>query len=158
MKRLGATGAACLLLFVLLAEAGLSTRRQSVGWDEGDHMFAAYMMAHTGDYGLNPEHPPLVKFLAAVPLIGRSLWVPQLHNRFFKGDAYAGGRDWLARNDGDRNQIVFEMRLAAGLLALACCKASRKLPAPESAVTNHSLLEVLVPVNPGSRYFRLRKP
>jgi hypothetical protein len=31
-------------------------------------------------------------------------------------------------------------------------------PAPESAVTNHSLLEVLVPVNPGSRYFRLRKP
>jgi hypothetical protein len=31
-------------------------------------------------------------------------------------------------------------------------------PAPESAVTNNGLLEVLVPVNPGSRYFRLHKP
>jgi hypothetical protein len=32
------------------------------------------------------------------------------------------------------------------------------LPAPESAVTNNGLLEVLVPVNPGSRYFRLHQP
>jgi hypothetical protein len=31
-------------------------------------------------------------------------------------------------------------------------------PAPESAVTNNGLLEVMVPVNPGSRYFRLHKP
>jgi hypothetical protein len=31
-------------------------------------------------------------------------------------------------------------------------------PAPESAVTNNALLEVLVPVSPGSRYFRLHKP
>jgi hypothetical protein len=31
-------------------------------------------------------------------------------------------------------------------------------PAPESVVTNNSLLEVLVPVSPGSRYFRLHKP
>ena len=31
-------------------------------------------------------------------------------------------------------------------------------PAPESAVTNSGLLEVMVPVNAGSRYFRLHKP
>jgi hypothetical protein len=31
-------------------------------------------------------------------------------------------------------------------------------PAPESAVTNNGLLEVLVPVNPGTRYFRLHQP
>ena len=31
-------------------------------------------------------------------------------------------------------------------------------PAPESAVTNNGLLEVLVPVTPGSRYFRLHQP
>jgi hypothetical protein len=31
-------------------------------------------------------------------------------------------------------------------------------PAPEPAVTNNGLLEVMVPVNPGSRYFRLHKP
>src|ERR1035441_8145756 len=42
MKCLGATGAACVLLILLLVETGLSTRRQSVGWDEGDHIFAGY--------------------------------------------------------------------------------------------------------------------
>jgi hypothetical protein len=31
-------------------------------------------------------------------------------------------------------------------------------PAPESAVTNNALLEVMVPVNPGTRYFRLHQP
>jgi 4-amino-4-deoxy-L-arabinose transferase-like glycosyltransferase len=82
-------------------------------------MFAAYMMWHAGDYGLNPEHPPLVKLLAAVPLLGRQLWVPPLSGRFFKDDAFSGGQKFLARNDGDRNQIVFQMRLAAGLLAIA---------------------------------------
>lgn len=93
--------------------------RESPTFDEGDHMFAGYMMLHAGDYGLNPEHPPLVKLLAATPLIGRPLWIPEPHNRDFKIEAYLNGRDWLARNDGDRNQIVFQMRLAAGLLAVA---------------------------------------
>jgi 4-amino-4-deoxy-L-arabinose transferase-like glycosyltransferase len=93
--------------------------RESLTFDEDDHMFAGYMMWHTGDYGLNPEHPPLVKLLATVPMLGRQLWVPPLKGRDFKAEAYLDGRDWLARNDGDRNQLVFQMRLSAGLLALA---------------------------------------
>ena len=93
--------------------------RESLTFDEGDHMFAGYMMWHTGDYGLNPEHPPLVKLLATLPVLGRNLWVPPLMNREFKSEAYLDGRDWLARNDGDRNQLVFQMRLSAGLLAIA---------------------------------------
>ena len=31
-------------------------------------------------------------------------------------EAYLDGRDWLARNDGDRNQLMFEMRVAAEIL------------------------------------------
>jgi len=96
----------------------LVVHRESLTFDEDNHMFAGYMMWHTGDYGLNPEHPPLVKLLATAPLLGRPLWVPELTNREFKTEAYLDGRDWLARNDGDRNQLVFQMRLAAGLLAL----------------------------------------
>ena len=91
--------------------------RESLTFDEGDHMFAGYMMWHAGDYGLNPEHPPLVKLLATLPLLGRPLWVPQLQNREFKAEAYLDGGEWIARNDGDRNHLVFQMRLAAGLLA-----------------------------------------
>jgi hypothetical protein len=76
------------------------------------------MMWHTGDYGLNPEHPPLVKLLATLPIMGREQWVPPLQGRDFKAEAYLDGRDWLARNDGSSQRMVFQMRLAAGLLAL----------------------------------------
>jgi 4-amino-4-deoxy-L-arabinose transferase-like glycosyltransferase len=93
--------------------------RESLTFDEDNHMFAGYMMEHTGDYGLNPEHPPLVKMLAALPMLGRNLWVPPLQGRDFKAEAYLDGRDWLAHNDGSSQQMVFAMRLTAGLLALA---------------------------------------
>jgi len=92
--------------------------RESLTFDEGNHMFAGYMMWHTGDYGLNPEHPPLVKLLATLPVLGRDLWVPPLKGREFKAEAYLDGRDWLARNDGSSQRMVFQMRLAAGLLAI----------------------------------------
>ena len=94
----------------------LTIHRASPTFDEGNHSFAAYMMLHTGDYGLNPEHPPLVKYLAALPTLGRDLWIPENKNRSFKTEAYVDGGEWLARNDGDRNQLIFHMRLAAGLL------------------------------------------
>src|ERR1700723_3442258 len=97
----------------------IMVHRESLTFDEGNHMFAGYMMWHTKDYGLNPEHPPFVKLLATAPLLGQPLWVPELKGRDFKTEAYLSGRDWLARNDGDRNQLVFEMRAAAGFLAVA---------------------------------------
>lgn len=106
------------LLLVQTLQMSYVVHRESLTFDEDDHMFAGYMMLHTGDYGLNPEHPPLVKMLAALPLMGRDLWVPPLRNRDFKAEAYLDGRDWLARNDGGSQRIVFQMRLAAGLLAI----------------------------------------
>ncbi len=111
--------AAVVALLVVQAALMVSVvRRESLTFDEGDHMYSAYMMAHTGDYGLNPEHPPLVKFVAALPLTGARLWTPPLEGRDFKVEAYMGGRDWVARNDGASGRMVLKMRLAAGLLAL----------------------------------------
>ena len=108
------------IVVALIAVQSLLTvlfiHRASPTFDEGNHSFAAYMMLHTGDYGLNPEHPPLVKFLAALPTMGQDLWVPENKNRSFKTEAYVDGGEWLARNDGDRNQLIFHMRLAAGVL------------------------------------------
>lgn len=108
---------ACLMA-VQAAQMAFVVHRESLTFDEDNHMFAGYMMWHTGDYGLNPEHPPLVKLLATIPLLGRNLWIPPLKGRFFKTEAYLDGRDWLARNDGGSQRMVFQMRLAAGLLAL----------------------------------------
>lgn len=106
------------LIFVQALQMALVVHRESLTFDEDDHMFAGYMMFHAGDYGLNPEHPPLVKMLAALPLLGRNLWIPPNRNREFKTEAYLDGRDWLARNDGGSQRLVFQMRLAAGLLAI----------------------------------------
>lgn len=33
---------------------------ESLTFDEGNHMFAGFMMLHRGDYGLHLEHPPMV--------------------------------------------------------------------------------------------------
>ncbi len=107
----------CLLL-IQTAQMVYVVHRESLTFDEANHMFAGYMMWHTGDFGLNPEHPPLVKLLATFPELRRDLWVPALKDGNFKGEAYRGGQEWLARNDGSSQHMVFEMRLAAGLLAL----------------------------------------
>ncbi len=106
-----------VLLVVQAVLVLVMAHRESLTFDEDDHMFAGYMMWKTGDYGLNPEHPPLVKLLAAVPILGEKLWIPPLQGREFKKEAYLSGRDWLARNDGASQRLVFRMRMAAGLLA-----------------------------------------
>ncbi|HTW46550.1 MAG TPA: glycosyltransferase family 39 protein [Acidobacteriaceae bacterium] len=111
----------CLIVLVLLAVQAVlvvaMVHRESLTFDEDNHMFAGFMMWKTGDYGLNPEHPPLVKLLAAVPVLREKLWIPPLQGRPFKEESYLDGRDWLARNDGASQRFVFRMRLAAGLLA-----------------------------------------
>ena len=109
-------GVAVALIAVQSTLTVLTIHRMSPTFDECNHSFAAYMMLHTGDYGLNPEHPPLVKYLAALPTLGQTLWVPEDKHRSFKTEAYVGGGEWMAHNDGDRNQLIFHMRLAAGIL------------------------------------------
>ena len=106
------------LLLIQVAQFTYVVHRESLTFDEDNHAFSGYMMWKTGDYGLNPEHPPLVKLLAAVPTLGRHLWTPPLQGRFFKSEAYIDGRDWLARNDGASRRLLFRMRMMTGILAV----------------------------------------
>ena len=108
-------GGLIILQMVLVA---IIVHGESLTFDEGDHIFAGYMMWHTGDYGLNPEHPPLVKLVATLPLLQEKLWVPSLQQRWFKAEAYRDGRDFLERNDGPNHHLLFRMRLAAGVFAM----------------------------------------
>lgn len=106
------------LIILQIVQFTFVVHRESLTWDEGNHSFSGYMMWKTGDYGLNPEHPPLVKLLAAVATLGKKLWTPPLQGRFFKGEAYLDGRDWLARNDGGSQHLLFQMRMMTGILAI----------------------------------------
>jgi len=112
---------AALLLLVLLGELTLSVRRQSPAYDEAHHLFAGYMSWKTSDFGINPEHPPLVKSLAALPLLSMNLKVPPMRlNAFFKVEAYLDGRDFLFGNGGapGADRILFRARMAAATLSL----------------------------------------
>ena len=61
--------AVIVLLAVQVTLAVIVLHRESLTWDEGCHMYARYRMWKNSDYGLNPEHPPLVKLLATLPVL-----------------------------------------------------------------------------------------
>jgi len=110
----------CLLLLLFGWQLGSTVRQESLTWDEGDHIFAGYMSWKTHDFGLNPEHPPLMKMLATVPLLGLPLKVPALQHRYFKDEAYLDGRELLFDNAPDYSveSLTFRVRMAAGIVAI----------------------------------------
>jgi 4-amino-4-deoxy-L-arabinose transferase-like glycosyltransferase len=91
-------GAACLLA-ILTAELLLSLRQMSLTLDESAHLYAGYQHWRARDFGVNPEHPPLVKMVAALPLLGMNLKQPHPPNPFFIVEEYAGGGELMQAND-----------------------------------------------------------
>jgi hypothetical protein len=120
--RFGAPG---VLLLVLLFELVSSIGWQSPTWDEGDHLFAGYESLRRLDDSLNPEHPPLAKMVAALPLLPLGLKVAPQQGRYFKDEAYFGGRELIFRNgaaDGGRysaGTIMFRARMAVSVFTFA---------------------------------------
>ena len=106
----------CLLLLVISLQLFLSVRRESQTWDEGDHIFAGYRTWTNGDFGLNPEHPPLVKLLATIPLLWSQPMAPALEERFFKEDAFLRGKEFLYQNDPE--DILSRTRTTVAILTL----------------------------------------
>jgi len=133
------------LIILQLLLVAIIVHGESLTFDEADHIFAGYMMWHSGDYGLNPEHPPLVKLVATLPLLREKLWVPPLQQRMFKGEAYRDGRDFMERNDGPGHRLLFRMRLAACVFA-ACLSVTVFLMGSEFFGEPAGLLALLLVV------------
>jgi dolichyl-phosphate-mannose-protein mannosyltransferase len=58
-----------LLLLVFCLISSTAALQKSPTYDEPVHLFAGYSYLNWGDYRINPEHPPLAKILAALPLL-----------------------------------------------------------------------------------------
>ncbi|HEY5382869.1 MAG TPA: phospholipid carrier-dependent glycosyltransferase [Acidobacteriaceae bacterium] len=123
-NRLWIALAVTALLLIMWGQMLHAVRGQSLTWDEDDHIFAGYESLKTHDFGLNPEHPPMIKMVATLPLLPLQLKVPPLQHRFFKTESYLDGRELLFRN-GPANgghysaeTLVFRTRLAASLFSL----------------------------------------
>jgi hypothetical protein len=100
-----------LLLAIMTAELAQSARQQSQTFDEACHIFAGYRYWKTFDFGINPEHPPLVKLVAAIPLLRLPLRDPSVPDEYFRTVEYDIGRDFLYANDA--KSLLWRARLAA---------------------------------------------
>ena len=114
-RRLTICGLACFLALFVFQYIHIADAN-SLTWDEGDHIYAGYMSWMHKDFGLNPEHPPLVKLVAALPLLDMQFKMPPLRDRRYEMEAFLGGKDFVYRNDA--NTIAFRARMAAMLFTL----------------------------------------
>lgn len=105
-----------LLLAVMAAELALSARQQSQTYDEAAHIFSGYRYWKNFDFGANPEHPPLVKLVATIPLLQMPLHVPFIPNDQFKTVEYKTGEEFLYGNDAVT--LLWRTRMAAAVLAI----------------------------------------
>ena len=113
--RLGNTVVFVIILFAFWIQAFLAIPRLSATSDEAVHLAAGYSYWKTHDFRLNPEHPPLAKLIASLPL----LWIrPKLdlsHSDWMTADEYGFGANFLYGNDADR--LLFWSRAAMVILA-----------------------------------------
>lgn len=114
---------ALLLLMALLA--GGAARRESATFDEGAHIGAGVSYLQKLDMRMNPEHPPLAKVLAAVPLVIRGTHADYSHLswtisskifRQFLAEWVFG--NWMLMKWNDPYSTVFLARLPMLFLTL----------------------------------------
>lgn len=101
---------AVFLILVFVGELAWSVHRQPLTWDEGNHIYAGYESWISGDFGINPEHPPLLKAIATLPLLPMHLYAPApVSLTLSKTEAYLNGRALIYDNGGlnTANKLIF---------------------------------------------------
>jgi len=116
LPRLAVIAAVTALLAVILVQLALMANANSATFDEPDHIYSAYMQAKHGDFGLNPEHPPLIKYLGALPLLNMQFKMPPMWDRFYRLQEADGGRAFVFENDA--NTILWRVRMATSVITL----------------------------------------
>lgn len=104
MTRTAAILAAASLLSVLAGVSLWTLSRDALTFDEKAHIAAGYSSLVKGDYRLNPEHPPLLKDLAALPLLSLDISFPDEHPAWAQDDQAPPW--WAQFNVG--NALLFE--------------------------------------------------
>ena len=115
-RRLLVGTAIVALLCIYVVEVTSSSRDLSAIWDEPTHILAGYRYWQAGDYGLNPEHPPLAKLVGAFPLLFMKLRVPHLWHDDSKPAVVIEGRKFVYANNADA--LLLRVRLAEAVLGM----------------------------------------
>jgi len=123
-------------LAILAAELLFSVHQNSQTFDESAHLYAGYSYWKTHDLGINPEHPPLAKLVAALPLLPLKLAVNPPPAIYFRGASSTGGRLFLYSHNAE--SLLFRSRMAISIftfvLALLVFFAAREMFDTETAL------------------------
>jgi len=112
-----------VLAALLLTSFGIMfsiSRQESPIMDELAHIPAGYSYLKYQDYRLNPEHPPLVKMIAAAPLLLMNLNFP-ITSSAWQSDAngqWSVGNLFLYHSDNNAGQVIDWARVGPILLTL----------------------------------------
>ena len=109
---------AILLLGACFLTAFLSSRNMSLTMDEKAHIPSGYSYLAFRDYRLNPEHPPLAKDLAALPLLFLDLNFPLEHKSWTQdvNGQWDAGYEFIFNSGNNPDQIIFWTRLPMMIL------------------------------------------
>ncbi len=106
------------LLLALLVQCLLSMRLMSASFDEHAHLPAGYTYWQTGDFRLNPQHPPLVKLLCAAPLLLLGPKVDWSDEAWRTANEWRFGFVFFYQWGNDADSLLFWGRLPIVLLSV----------------------------------------
>lgn len=122
-KNLSARTAILVMVLICVASFSLmmwASRTDSAIDDELAHIPAGYDYVHNLDYRLNPEHPPLIKALAMLPVLARgpnyptqiNAWITEVNGQWDMGTAF------LYQSGNDANAIIQTARAMPILITI----------------------------------------
>jgi len=126
MKRAGigpwgwVVAASLVLAHIALAVDGAA--RHSAVFDEVVYPTSGYAYLTTGDYRMNPEHPPFLKQWTALPWLGMHLSVRDAPG-WAEGDQWRFGRAVLFEGGRDPESLLLRSRLMIAMLSAAAAIA-----------------------------------
>ena len=111
---------AAILLVTMFTLAIGSMKNDSAIRDELPHIVAGYSYLTQLDYRINPEHPPLIKDLSAIPLLflrpnfplDHPSWKNEVNGQWTLGDVF------LYNSNNDADKIIFWARIPIVLLSI----------------------------------------
>lgn len=112
-----------VIIFVSLALSVLSLMGDSVTTDESPHIVSGYSYLTKKDMRLNPEHPPLIKDLSAIPLLFQKISFDAEHPSW-KNDLngqWSAGTHFLYGTGNNADKIAFNARLAVLTIFIGLC-------------------------------------
>ena len=117
------------LIVLFAAELFFSARQESQTFDEPAHLYAGYGYWLHSDFGVNPEHPPLVKLVASLPLLVSRPNYPAPIPLFFRFQSGFGGM--MLMSAPNAQSILAQARCAVSIfafvLALLIVLAAREM-------------------------------